>query len=190
MEQRIPLYERRPDGSTVERGEVRCTAQGMYVRFQADCPAWTARSEVRKVWLEQGAHQLLLGTLLPEGARLTLNRRLSAGELRRQGLSAPERAVVVEGNPPPPPGAVQWQRLSTLPFCPRDESLAECLRRAPGDGQWRSEGDCYLLRFPWRPGQAFPLPVLFCFGQYREGAVWFRLSGQGYPISSSSETSV
>ncbi|MCD8159977.1 MAG: hypothetical protein LUE61_02090 [Clostridiales bacterium] len=181
MEQRIPLYERSPDGAAVQRGEVRCTGQGMYVRFQADCPAWSPRPEVCKVWLEQGERRLLLGTLMPEGDRLTLSRQRSVGELNRWGVPNPEQATVAGDEPPP--RADRWQRLDALPLQIRDESLAEALRRAPAGGRWRAEGEGWLLRFPWQPGQAFPLPALFCFGRYREGALWFRLSGQGYPVS-------
>ncbi|MCD8342286.1 MAG: hypothetical protein LUC87_09095, partial [Clostridiales bacterium] len=136
MEQRIPLYERSPDGSAVRRGEVRCTVQGMYVRFQADCPAWSPRPEVCKVWLEQGERRLLLGTLMPEGDRLTLSRQRSAGELNRWGVPNPERALVAGDAPPPRAG--QWQRLDALPLRLRDEGLTEALRRAPAGGQWRA----------------------------------------------------
>lgn len=182
MEERIPLYERGPGGEEHRRGQINCTRQGMYVRFRVNCPVWKGCPPVCKVWLEQGGRHLLLGTLIPEGTALTLSRRLSVAELAGQGVEQPECAVACAGEPVGRSAVDRWQSLASLPLRPKDPVLGDCLRQAPEEGQWRPEEDHILLRFPWRPGQPYPLLPLFCFGRARDGAVYFRLNGQGAPF--------
>lgn len=188
MEERIALYERDPGGEERRRGDVSYARQGMYIRFRVRCPAWAGCPAVCKVWLEREERHLLLGTLLPEGAELTLERRISAAELAGRGMEPPECAVACAGEPAGRAGAGRWQSLATLSLHPQDAVVRDCLRQAPDAGEWKPEKDRVLLRFPWRPGRPYPLPPLFCFGRFREGAVYFCLSGQGIPLSAWPET--
>lgn len=185
MEERLALLR---DGAEGEKlGTLSCARQGMYVRFQAVCPRPETQAGLQKVWLEQGTRRLLLGTLAPEGRLLTLRRSVSLAALSAQGVPAPERGIVTGAELLPAARAGSpsqqaegdagcWQALPALPV-PLPEAEAAGRR-----GQWRREGEAYLLRFPWGWGQAFPLPSLFCFARVREGAVYYLLDGQGYPL--------
>lgn len=188
MEERLALLRDSADGERL--GTLSCARQGMYVRFQAACPRGEALNGVQKVWLEQGTQRMLLGTLAPEGRLLTLRRSVSLAALAAQGVSAPERGIVTgvtaterspagrEASPngQTPGEPARWQALSVLPV-PLPEAEAAGRR-----GQWRREGEAYLLRLPWGWGQPFPLPSLFCFARVRDGAVYYLLDGRGFPL--------
>lgn len=201
MREELLLFEDGGDGRQV--GTVSCTRQGMYVRFGVSCPRQAGQPGVQKAWLEQGERRLLLGTLAPEGDRLTLRRSVSLTALAEQGLTDPERAVVTgasgraaspnrgadprRSQPAEPQGypnrqptpnrqtAPQWQGLHSLPV-PQPEGTDPT-----GRGGWTEDRDGYLLRFPWGGGQPFPLLPLFCFARVGEGAVYYRLDGRGLP---------
>lgn len=174
MEEELLLFE---EGSGRESvGKISCVRQGMYVRFQASCPRPNGGQTVRKVWLEQGGKRMLLGTLAPEGNRLTLQRSISLAALAEQGISAPERGIVTGEAAPRREEPPQWQGLDRFPV-PLPEGSSP-----GGRGGWRRYGDGYLLRFPWGVGRPWPLVSLFCFAQVRDGAVYYRLDGQGAPL--------
>lgn len=174
------LFEEGAGGARM--GTLSCVRQGMYVRFQASCPCPQGSQAVRKVWLEQGEKRMLLGTLAPEGNALTLQRSVSLAALAEQGISAPERGIVTgEAAPRREPSPQreqpsQWQGLNRFPM-PLPEGTIP-----GGRGGWRRCGDGYLLRFPWGVGRPWPLVSLFCFAQVRDGAVYYRLDGQGVPL--------
>ena len=155
MEGRIALLE-----GEVRRGELLCRDEGCYVLCSVDVPLW--ERGVKKVWLcAEGGGRVLLGTLMPEGNRFRLRRRVSHSTLRCCGVSHPDWALVNPGE-----SVQDWRRLSSLSL--RDGELKQLLNRYP-QGLWRRDGDRLLLRFPWREGQRVPLMSLFCFAQPRDG---------------------
>lgn len=149
----------------VQRGELICRDEGCYVLCCVDVPVWDRG--VKKVWLcSRGGGRVLLGTLVPEGDRFRLRRRISHSTLRCCGVSRPDCALVN-----PRSGMRDWRGLESLSV--RDPELRHQLSCAP-QGLWRREGDTLLLRFPWHPGDPVPLMSLFCFAAPREG--WWEIS--------------
>ncbi len=158
MERELPLYE-----NGVLRGHILCKDEGCYMTFSVDAPL--LGGGVKKVWLfSDGGGRLLLGTLVPEGQRLRLRRRVSHSDLRFRGMAAP-----TSGQINPQEAAPGWSSLSTLPL--HDPELVAAL--AGLQGSWRRDGDSVELRFPWQVGQAVPVVSRFCLGQ--PGDSWWRL---------------
>lgn len=183
MTETIPLYQQGPEGKRTLRGEVRCTSQGMYQTFQVQCRRWESGPTLYRLWLEQGAEGLLLGTLQPEGETLTLRRTLSTAELARQGVPHPAWGLLLPSGGDQPPSSPQWQRLDTLPLVPEDGVLRQCLAHPPAGGGWCRWSGGYRLRFPWRVGEPLPLLPLFCFAGVEQGAVCFWLTEGGGPVT-------
>lgn len=112
MEWDIPIYEQE-----VLRGQLRVERQGLRTVFRADCPAWD--DTIKKVWLRGNGGNLLLGTLVPEGDRLKLNRTISNAMLREKGLEHCQRSEIEgamdNGHSESPPsrlrktGGCQWR---------------------------------------------------------------------------------
>ncbi len=158
MEQELPLYE-----NGVLRGHILCKNEGCYMTFSADTPL--LGGGVKKVWLfSEGGGKLLLGTLVPEGQRMRLRRRISHSDLRFRGMAAP-----VSGQVNPQEDAAGWSSFSTLRL--QDAELSAALVGLQGG--WRRDGDGVELRVPWQVGQAVPVVSRFCLGQPGEG--WWRL---------------
>ncbi|MCD7838951.1 MAG: hypothetical protein LUG65_08595, partial [Clostridiales bacterium] len=83
MERELPLYEK-----GVLQGHIRCKDEGCYMTFSVDTPL--LGDGVKKVWLfSDSGGRLLLGTLVPEGQRLRLRRRISHSDLRCRGMAVP-----------------------------------------------------------------------------------------------------
>jgi hypothetical protein len=163
MEQRLLLLE-----GGVQRGELLCRDEGCYMLCCVDVPMW--ESGVKKVWLcSQEGGRVLLGTLVPEGGRFRLRRRLSHSTLRCCGISRPDCARIN-----PESSSDGWRSLSSLTV--RDAALAKQLHEC-SQGLWRRQGDTLLLRFPWRQGEKVPLMGLFCFGAPRDG--WWEITLNG-----------
>ncbi|MCD8147066.1 MAG: hypothetical protein LUD84_07320 [Clostridiales bacterium] len=158
MEQELPLYE-----NGVLRGHILCKNEGCYMTFLADTPL--LGGGVKKVWLfSDSGEKLLLGTLVPEGQRLRLRRRVSHSDLRFRGMAAP-----TSGQINPQEDAPGWSGFATLPT--QDAELAAALTGLQGG--WRQGEDGVELRFPWQVGQAVPVVSRFCLGQPGDG--WWRL---------------
>lgn len=158
MERELPLYE-----NGVLRGHILCKDEGCYMTFSADTPL--LGGGVKKVWLfSEGGGRLLLGTLVPEGQRLCLRRRVSHSDLRFRGMAAPTSGQI---NPQEDAGG--WRGFATLRT--QDRALAAALVGA--EGGWRKGEDGLELRFPWQVGQAVPMVSRFCLGQPGDG--WWLL---------------
>ncbi len=157
MERMIPLLE-----GDRRRGDILCRNEGCYLTFKVNAPLWG--SGVKKVWLigDTGG-KLLLGTLMPDGQRLTLQRRLSHSTLRCCGMSSPVSGMI---DPPGPQIEDGWYSLDTLELS--DPYLTAEVKQAHR-GSWRREKDTLLLRFPWQVGQAVPVTSLFCLGRPENG---------------------
>lgn len=78
----IPIYEQ---GLVIGRGEYEL--QGLRVRFRCALKG----EGLRKVFLVRDSHRLLLGTPIPTGQGLVLERILSRSELEHAGVWPPER---------------------------------------------------------------------------------------------------
>ena len=107
----------------------------------------------------------LLGTLTPQGDRLTLRRTLGVDVLRQRGCY-PVTAVVTElahpftASPSPLPG---WGAPpKDLPF--PDNALRRACAAAPRPYYQQTERG-FILAYLWKENAPFPLPILFCFAQ-------------------------
>ena len=157
MEERFPLAE---GGGWLtvreEKGRVWCQAQlpndskGLY-----------------KCWLAGPGGMALLGTFVPQGDCLRLERTLSVDELKRQGAWPPEGAQAVlafsfGGEQPPPRG---WVREHAPGRLMGEPLLAQA---AGGPALLRQEAAGFSLAYPYRPDRPFPLTPLFCFARLEE----------------------
>lgn len=159
MERRLLLLE-----GEAQRGELLCRDEGCYLLCSVDVPLW--ETGVKKVWLgSEGGGRVLLGTLMPEGNRFRLHRRVSHSTLRCCGVSRPDWALVN-----PEKTDREWRGMNS--FKPHNAELAHMLRTCP-HGLWRWKADRLLLRFPWKSGQKVPLMSLFCFARVHDG--WWEL---------------
>ena len=182
------------------RGSLTLTGLGDRVRAEVRL-ADDGRGLYKAYLLGRGG-RFLLGTLVPEGGALVLDRTLGLAGLVQMGVWPPlggtaELAFAfgpgagqpegAQGRPqraaPVPPG---WRRE------PRPERLfGEALLQQSAQGLRgalvRREGDRIRLALPWRPDGVFPLTPLFCFAvpERLDGALYvsFLLNGRGCPIS-------
>ena len=108
--------------------------------------------------LEAGLRQqVLLGVTEDGGLRRCFSRELlaPAGELRRGVLR--------------PCGGEAPERRGFL------SRLPEMARTA-------RQGRCVRALVPWREGEPFPIPELFCFASVGQGRVTYLFDGEGRPI--------
>ena len=101
--------------------------------------------------------QVLLGVTEDGGLRRCFSRELlaPAGELRRGVLR--------------PCGGEAPERRGFL------SRLPEMARTA-------RQGRCVRALVPWREGEPFPIPELFCFASVGQGRVTYLFDGEGRPI--------
>lgn len=125
MEWDIPIYEQE-----VLRGQLRVERQGLRTVFRADCPAWD--DTIKKVWLRGNGGNLLLGTLVPEGDRLKLNRTISNAMLREKGLEHCQRSEIegamgqrAQRKSAQPAAENRWMPVARLSLPGMDPTLAE-----------------------------------------------------------------
>ena len=163
MEGRFPLAEGRGWLAVrEEKGRVKCTAQlpndgkGLY-----------------KCWLTGPGGMALLGTFVPQGNSLGLERTLSVDELKRQGAWPPEGGQAVLafsfGREQPLPRG--WVREHAPGRLLGEPLLAQA---AGGPALVRREAEGFSLAYPYRPDRPFPLTPLFCFARLEE------LEGRAY----------
>lgn len=128
-----------------------------------------------RAWAVGPGGRCLLGTLTPQGDRLTLRKTLRISALDQAGcwplkgvecqLSFPFQAPV---SPPPgwgpPPAELCW----------RDEAIQRTFQAAKG-GLYRRTAEGFLLAYPLDCRSPFPLPPLFCFARLRclAGRPWW-----------------
>lgn len=137
-----------------------------------------------KVWLRGRAEKTcLLGTLIPEGQQLRLNRTLSVKELEQRGCWPVEGAEVRLAYAFGQQKNDGWTVISRLPDTIGDELLRRSLRGRVLYKQGE-EGRC-LLAAPFRTDCPVALEPLICLGRGEqvEGKlclVW-AFDGQGRP---------
>ena len=127
---------------------------------QSDQPSGDQPGAIRALaeGIENGLkEQVLLGVTEDGGLRRCFSRELlaPAGELRRGVLR--------------PCGGEAPERRGFL------SRLPEMARTA-------RQGRCVRALVPWREGEPFPIPELFCFASVGQGRVTYLFDGEGRPI--------
>ena len=56
------------------------------------------------------------------------------------------------------------------------------LSRLPEMARTARQGRCVRAVVPWREGEPFPIPELFCFASVGQGRVTYLFDGEGRPI--------
>lgn len=167
-------------------GALTVREEGGRAVFEAVLP--DDRRGLYKVWLTGRGGQFLLGTLMPENARLRLHRTLPVAELERHGVwpltGAQARLAFPfgEGESTPPKGW-RWEREPGRLL--GDRLLRQSAVRL-GRAALRREEDGFSLALPWRAGGEFPLTPLFCFARLErlDGGEWlvFSFNRRGCPM--------
>ena len=172
-ERMVPIYE---DG--VVCGQLRVERQGLRTVFRTRLPA----EGLRKLRLCGEGSDYLLGTLVPDGDGLTLERTVSNALLREKGVEDCQRAEL-ERIVPPSASPEQWQPVDRLDLPEMEEELLRAVRGIPG-GVWRREGRFVRVCCPWQVGQRMPCMPLFCFAVWsgrRGGSLSWFLDELGNP---------
>lgn len=64
----------------------------------------------------------------------------------------------------------------------RSAGTAWFLSRLPEMARTARQGRCVRAVVPWREGEPFPIPELFCFASVGQGRVTYLFDGEGRPI--------
>ena len=117
-----------------------------------------------KCWLTGAGGKALLGTFVPQGGVLWLERTLTISELERQGAWPPEggqavQAFSFDGVEKIPAG---WQREDNPGRLMGEPLLAAAAR---GPALIRLDENGFLLAYLYRKDRPFPLTPLFCFAR-------------------------
>ena len=163
-------------------GRLTICQDGPRVRIKAAHPA--DQKGLYKVWLrgEEGG-KLLLGTLIPEGEKLELNRTLSLRELEQVGCWPQVWAECRLAFPFTKPEKGTWYCEQRPDQFLRDPLLKKWIQ---GPMLRRKDGDGFCLAAPFHTGRPMVLAGLFCLARVEKWpsgfyAVW-RFDGEGRPI--------
>lgn len=119
--------------------------------------------------------RLDLGTMMPQGRCLTLERRFSLDYLKIMGVFPPTDAGMVKshgfGKRELPPS---WKKGDRELLASVFEKFPEFLEEK--NLVYREKGDGFLLASPYDGKRAFPLVRLFCLGELAT------LGGEGYVL--------
>ena len=152
-------------------GTLNFRQEGSRVRFTAERPK--DDRGLYKVWLRGGQGRgVLLGTLIPAGGVLRLDRSLSLYELERAGCWPPEGGEVRLVYSFAGGQNDGWAVISALP-----ESISDGLLRRSVRGGLRgrrSPDGGFLVAAPFRRDRPVALEPLFCLARVeeREGGAW------------------
>lgn len=120
-----------------------------------------------KAWLRGDQGELLLGTLIPEGPQLRLERTMSQDALRAAGcwpVTGGRTGLVFSFSQEEKEPALsdwRWEHRPGRLFL--DPLLSETAA-AWGPMLFRKDGDGFQLAAPLDPLRPFPMTALFCFG--------------------------
>ena len=67
-------------------------------------------------------------------------------------------------------------------LAPAGELRRGFLSRLPEMARTARQGRCVRALVPWREGEPFPIPELFCFASVGQGRVTYLFDGEGRPI--------
>ena len=67
-------------------------------------------------------------------------------------------------------------------LAPAGELRRGVLRPCGGEAPTARQGRCVRALVPWREGEPFPIPELFCFASVGQGQVTYLFDGEGRPI--------
>lgn len=162
-------------------GTIRLTPDGPRVKIQVERP--NDGRGLYKVWLYgAGGQQILLGTLMPEGSALKLNRSLSVGELERCGCwplkgGRVKLAFSFSNNR-------KWYREQHPEMLVSDPILRGQIK---GSMMCCREEEGFCLAVPFRRDRPVTLDAIFCLGRVEllEGTpymIW-RFNKRGRPMS-------
>ena len=158
------------------RGTLTAEPEGPRVRCRAELSG--AGRGLYKVHLAGKGGRFLLGSLIPEDGVLRLSRTVSLDQLERHGAWPPEGAgaelVFTPEEERPPAG---WTPERAPARLLGEPLLARCAQRLRGVLLRRRE-EGFSLAIPWRAGEEFPMPPLFCFARVE------RLGGRAYAVFS------
>lgn len=173
------------DGTIILKGGGRLTLkeEGGQVRLEAERP--DDRQGLYKVWLCGTGGRCLLGTLVPEGKRLYLCRRMSRSNLERAGcwpITGGECVMVFsfqQGK-----SSAQWQPAGDLSGLIKERDLLQAVQKGKLLYKGSKEGFCLAGRFD--SNHPFPIPMLFCVAQVGElfgrPHVFFYFDREGMPV--------
>ena len=144
----------------------------------------TAGEGLYRGWLRGKGGRMDLGTLLPDGDLLWLDKKVSVESLRRRGCwpvtgAGTTLSYDFSRIPPKPPAGWRWEDRPGRLF-PADALLRRAAEEA-GRCLLRQNGDGFCLSYPWEVKRAFPLPPVFCFGRVEDDRLVFAFDGKGRP---------
>lgn len=117
---------------------------------------------------------MLLGTPVPSGEGLRLERTLSRSELERNGVWPPER---IEASAAVRPEV--WQEVTLQGPVIGEPLLSRLFRQ--GGWCWKGWPGGIVLYRRWQENTPFPAMPVFCFVRMERGGIFCWLDGKGNP---------
>ncbi len=144
-------------------GRLLVREEGLTASFEAEMA--DDKQGLYKLFIAGQGGNLLLGTFMPEGGRLTLRRAVPLAELRRRGVwpvtGGEARMSFSFGRDTP---AVGWVRAENPARLMGDRLLSQAVYEQRGLLYRREEGG-FSLAAPMERGRPFPMTPIFCFAR-------------------------
>ena len=177
---RIKYFER---GEGMQRQEMQLTGggtlvlweEGMLVHLQVQ--RHDDRRGLYKIWIRGPGGRKLLGTLVPEGGRLCIYRRLSRRELEQEGcwpVTGGEAVLAFSF------GQDGWVREEHPERLVKDVVLRQALKGQTMRLRRQEKG--FRLSVSFDTARPFPLTALFCLSKVEGGYVIFPFDREGNPV--------
>ncbi len=170
-------------------GTLTAKEEGLLTIFTASCPA--PGPGVYRLYVTSGGREVSLGVMLPEGERLTFQRKftknglaaigveeITAWEARDQSIPIPaptESSAGAAPAPKPPPAeddptsaelaALDWVPCQDVCGVFADEDLQETCKNVKNALVCQKDPDTLYLAIPADGNAPFPMMPIFCFGQ-------------------------
>lgn len=147
-------------------GSLEIREQGMMVQLNV-CRSLET-SALYKAWVHGSGGEFLLGTLIPEGQQLRLNRTLSIDTLKKAGcwpiLGGRTAKHIHFSEPANKPKKQAW-RWEHCPACRFSDPVLKESASNWGSMLFRSGSQGFQLAIPFNPRRPFPLAPAFCFAK-------------------------